>query len=390
MSSPDRFEHPLPAVSISVDALNIETKDNYNSSFVIRNTGGGNLNGKVLSRCPGLTFDPSEWEGNRQTITYTFSASDAGLATGESIQGHVIVSSNGGEIEIPVTARLAKMSIATTEGLTIANLQDFFEYSKTNPAQARWLFVDSEFYMLLLGIGYEYMEVYESLHKDFNRERAMDNFFILSGLKGKTSLSVSSACLEFTQKPGDSEVIHGSIKVQKSDAGYVESPITVRGNSPWLTCYASRLIQSDFDENLTATVGFSIDPSKIAASYAREAVEIGTETTEIVYRKISPVIARINRTSLRYDDKGVLEIINNTGMDIKVEIFCRDSYVRFSARSYIVGEYAEIPFTIRLSAFLSAQLFFRKTPYMKTILETRATIDGHMHKEIIPLTVGEW
>jgi len=390
MSSPGRFEYPLPAASISVDAFNIETNDNYNSSFVIRNTGGGNLNGKILSRCPGLTFTPSEWEGNRQTITYTFSASDAGLTTGETIQGHVIVSTNGGETKIPVTARLTAMSISTAEGFTIANLQDFFEYAKIYPAQARRLFVDSEFYMLLLGIGYKYMELYESLHKDSNRERAMDNFFILSGLKGKTNLSVNDTRLEFAQKPGDSEVIHGSIKVQKSDMGYIDSPIFLQCNSPWLTCYASRLIQSDFDESHTASVNFSIDPRKIATTYARETVEIGTQTTEIIYRKISPVIARINRISLRYEDKGTLEIINNTGMDIKVEIFCRDSYVRFSARSYIVGAYTEIPFTIKLSAFLSAQLFFRKTPYMKTTVETRATIDGHMHKEIIPLIVGEW
>jgi len=390
MSSPGRFEYPLPALSISVSELNIETKDTYNGSFTIKNTGGGNLNGKILSRCPGLTFALSEWDGNRQTITYTFSALDAGLTTGESVQGHAIVSTNGGEVEIPVTARLTKMSIATAEGFTIANLQDFFEYSKTHPAQARRLFVDSEFYMLLLGIGYEYMEVYESLHKDSNRERAMDNFFILSGLKGKTGMSVSDTSLEFTQKWDDNEVIHGSIEVQKSDTGYIELPISTRGNSPWLTCYASKLIQSDFDENLTASINFSIDPRKITIPYTRDVVTIGTETTEIIYRKTAPIIARINRTSLRYEDKGTLEITNNTGMDIKAEIFCPDSYVRFSARSYIIGAYAEIPFTIRLSKFLSAQLFFRKTPYMKTIVETRVVIDGQMHKKNIPLIVGEW
>jgi len=386
----DRFETPLPTLNISIDAFNIETKDNYNSSFVIRNTGGGILNGKILSRCPGLIFDPCEWDGNRQTVTYTFSAAKAGLATGESIEGHVFVSSNGGEARLPVVARLTKMSVTTTEGLTIANLQDFFEYAKTHPAQARRLFVDSEFYMLLLGLGYEYMEVYESLHKDSNRERAMDNFFILSGLKGRTTISVYDTCLEFDRKSDENEVIHGSIKVQKSDTGYIESPIVVQNNSPWLSCYASRLIQSDFDQDLVASVNFSIDPSKITTSYAREAVTIGTEQTEIVYRRTAPVIVRINRTAFRYEDKGVLEIINNTGADVKIEVFCPDSYVRFAARSYIVGAYAEIPFEIKLSAFLSAQLFFRKTPYMKTVVEVKAVADGQVHKKTTPLVIGEW
>ena len=384
----NRFEAPLPALSISTDAINIETKDKHDSSFVIRNTGGGVLSGKILSRCPGLVFDRCEWTGNRQTVTYTFNAAKAGLATGESIEGHVYVTGNGGEVEIPVTARLTKTSVTTAEGLTIANLQDFFEYAKTHPAQARRLFVDSEFYMLLLGLGYEYMEVYESLHRDSNRERAMDNFFILSGMKGKTTISVLDTCLEFDQKPGDDGVIHGSIRVQKSDAGYIESPIA--NNSPWLNCFASKLMQSDFDENLVAAVNFSIDPSKIATSYAREVVTIGTEATEIVYRRTAPVIVRMNRAAFRYEDKGLVEVINNTGADIKLEVFCPESYVRFTARSYIVGAYGEIPFEIKLSAFLAAQLFFRKTPYMKTALEVKAVDSGRVYKKILPVVVGEW
>ena len=386
----DRFDTPLPIQNISIDAFNIETKDKYNSSFVIRNTGGGILNGKILSRCPGLTFDPPQWENNRQTITYTFNAAKAGLATGESIEGHVFVSGNGGEARLPVSARLTKMSVTTAEGLTIANLQDFFEYAQTHPAQARRLFVDSEFYMLLLGIGYRYMEVYESLHKDSNRERAMDNFFILSGLKGKTTISVCDTCLEFDQKPDNSDIVQGSIKVQKSDTGYIEAPIVIQNNSQWLNCYASRLISGDFDQDLTAAVNFSIDPGKITTSYARDVVTIGTEQTEIVYRRTAPVIVRANRTALRYEDKGAIEVINNTGADIKVEVFCPESYVRFTARSYIVGKYAEIPFQIKLSAFLSAQLFFRKTPYMETVLEVKAIADGQVYKKIIPLVVGEW
>jgi len=203
-------------------------------------------------------------------------------------------------------------------------------------------------------------------------------------------LSVCDTCLEFDQKPDDGEIIHSSIKVQKSDAGYIESPIAVQNNSPWLNCYASRLIQSDFDQDLIASVNFSIDPGKIATSYAREVVTIGTESTEIVCRRTAPVIVRVNRTAFRYDDKSVLEVINNTGADIKIEVFCPDSYVRFTARSYIVGAYAEIPFEIKLSAFLAAQLFFRKTPYMKTSLEVRAVADGHMYKKVTPLVVGEW
>jgi len=389
-----RFELPLPVLRISIDELYIETKDRYDGSFTVKNPGGGILTGQIHSRCPGLTFDPQSWEGNNQTITYTFNAAKAGLVTGESIDSHVYVTTNGGEIKLPVTARLTKMSILTTEGFTIANLQDFFDYAKTHSAQARRLFVDSEFYMLLLALGYKYMEVYESLHKDSNRERAMDNFFILSSLKSKTTLNVvSDKHLEFIQKPSDTNVLQGNIAVEKSDFGYIDAPIAY--NAPWLNCYASRLIQSDFNNEHMATINFSIDPMKIPGSYARELVTIGTEsaadnTVEIVYRRTAPVVFRIVRTAYRYEDKGILEIINNTGNDMKIELFCPESYVRFAARSYIVGAYSEIPFDIKLSAFLTAQLFFRKLPYMKTVLEVRAILPGQIYKKNIPLTVGEW
>jgi len=393
MAQLNRFDMPLPTLHIDTTEINIETKDNQTGSLSIKNTGGGMLKGKILSRLPGLVFTPNQWEGNKQEINYTFNAQAAGLATGQSISSHIYISSNGGEVKIPVRARLTKMSITTDHGIAIANLQDFYNYAQEYPDQARRIFVDSEFYMLLLAIGYEYMEIYESLHKDSNRERAMDNFFVLSGLKNKTHISINNTQLEFIQKPYDTQIMQGSITVKKSDNGYAETPITIQNNSLWLNCPAIRLISNDFDKNLTATVDFSIDPRKISGSYARDLITIGTatqNTAEITYRKLPPISLRLNRTALRYDDRGILQVTNNTGEDIRVEVFCPESYVRFSARSYLVGAYGEIPFEIKLSAFLSAQLFFRKLPFMKASIEVKTTAPGRSYKKSVPLTVGEW
>jgi len=389
------FDLPLPVISISIDSIDIETNDKYEGSFTVKNTGGGTLNGYILSRCPGLVFTPTQWTGNSQTVTYTFNAAKAGLDTGQSMESHVYISSNGGEQILTVTAKLTKMSIATSEGHIITNLQDFYQYANEHPAAARRLFVDSEFYMLLLAIGYEHMEIYESLHKDPNRERAMDNFLILSGLKDKTTLSIVDRQLEFIKKPYETEMAYGNIIVQKSDNGYVEAPITIHGNSQWINFYASKLIHSDFKDTLATAVHFSIDPALIKKSYVRELVTIGAEpckenTVEIVYRRAAPAVSQLDRASYRYEDKGIIKVANNTGMDIKVEVSCPESYVRFSARSYLVGSYGEIPFKIKLSAFLNAQLFFRKQPYMKTSIEVKVTMQGQIYKKNLPLIIGEW
>jgi len=408
-----RFDFPLPRLDISTDFIDIETNDKYEGSFTIKNTGGGTLSGQILSRCTGFVFSPAEWVGNTQTIAYTFNAADAGLTTGQSMESHVVISSNGGEQMLPVTAKLTKMSIVTAEGFAITNLQEFYEYANSYPAQARRLFVVSEFYALLLAIGYEYMEIYESLHKDANRERALDNFFILSGLKRKTTFSVEDTALKFVQNPNDNALLYGHITVQKSDNGYVEAPIIVKDNSPWLNFYASKLVQSDFKETLGTMVNFSIDPMQVTGTYARELVTIGTppkkaaasafttqsgynflehedNTVEIEYRRAAPVVLRLDRAAYGYEDKGVIQVTNNTGKDMKVEIHCPESYVRFSARSYLIGAYGEIPFNIKLSAFLSAQLFFRKLPYMKTAIEVRANVQGKAYRKLLPIIVGQW
>ncbi|MCL1884844.1 MAG: DUF5717 family protein [Defluviitaleaceae bacterium] len=388
----DKYESPLPILSVDTDILSIETTDVQKGKISIKNSGGGVLKGNILSRCKGLTFEPSEFEGNAE-ISYTFNSAVAGLGIGEEIESHFYITSNGGEEEIVVYAKLTKMSISTAEGHVIANIRDFYEYSLSHPTQARRLFIDSEFYMLLLASGYEFMEVYESLHKDANRERAMDNFFILSGLKGKTELSIydeseTPGRIEYSRSPDRQDVINGSFLVKKSDKGYVEAALNVEAE--WLTLSSGKLTAADFDEENIATVGFKIEPKKITSTLVREQINVGESEIEIIYRRLPPLVLRLNRDTYRYADKGSIEIINNTGANMQVSVFCPENYIRFSARSFPIGARGEIPFEIKLSAFMNAQMLFRKLPYMKTVIELIAKTPGKEYKKTLPIVVGEW
>ncbi|MCL2197781.1 MAG: DUF5717 family protein [Defluviitaleaceae bacterium] len=387
----DKYEHPKPILSTDLASLEIETKDSHSGKFLVKNIGGGVIKCAILSRCKGLVFSPAEFEGNSQEVSFTFNAQAAGLGIGETLNSRFFITSNGGEKEIPVTAKLIKMSIATPDGHIIANIQDFYEYSIKYPSQARRLFIDSEFYMLLLAGGYEFMEVYESLHKDANRERAMDNFFILSGLKSKTEISViGDTTLEFSHAPGNSALINGSFQVQKSDAGYAESTLTLCNEAPWLKLSSGKLGTADFDENNTATISFTLDPTLIENTFAREQISIADHTIEIVYRRLPPLILKLNRDTYRYTDRGTIEVINNTGATMQVGVFCPENYIRFAARSFPIEARGVIPFEVKLSAFMNAQMLFRKLPYMQTTIEINATIPGQKHKKTLPITIGEW
>jgi hypothetical protein len=385
----ERLEYPLPELSVSTVNIIIETKDRLEGRLQIKNTGGAVLSGRIVCRAAYLSFEPATWEGNDVYITYRFNPEISGLKPGESADTFAYVCSNGGEIKLDITVKLIEMAITTDEGMVIANIYDFYEYALANPMGARRLFVSSDFYMLLLATGYSYMEAYEILHRDTHRERAMDNFLILSGLKQMTEFTILNPSLEYIRKPHENNILQGYFLVQKSDKGFVEAPITAKGNAPWINLPAHRLISADFNEANAAKVSFTIDPNKIEGRYARETVLVGADEVDVVFKRTKPLTIRLNREAFRFEDKGAIEITNHTGDEIWAEVFCKDSFVRFKAKKFPVGEAYEIPFDIKLSAFMSAQLLFRKLPFLRSVIEVKVLYRDQLIKKQLDLMVGK-
>ena len=394
------YEHPLPTLELDTNHINIET-GHHQGSFTIKNTGGGQLAGHILSRSRAINFTPSSWTGNSQTISYTFlpdawasSSHSERQAPEKSSPGttKAYISSNGGEIVIPITVNSASMTIPTQEGPAIASISDFYDYAQEYPAAARRLFTSSEFYMLLLSTGYEFMEVYENLHKDVNRERAMDNFFILSGLKGKTLLTLSKQHINITQ--GHNGKIYERFHIQKSDSGYADAPVTTLGGASWLTLSTTRLSSSDYINN-SAVVDIAIDPLLIPGNFTREHVQVGPtpqagNTLEVTFLRAAPFTISLSRKGFRYEDKGNIEIENNTGANMRVDVFSRDRYVRFYAQSHVAGAAHSIPFEIRPTAFAGAQRLFRRLPYISTHIDVRVVTLGQVFHRRLHLNIGEW
>ena len=387
------YENPRPLLVVSIQELSIETKDSHSGSFTIKNAGGGELTGRIYSRLAGLSFTPNAWSGNSQKIEYVWDASTAALKAGESMEGLFYVTSNGGEAVIPVNAKHIRMSITTPSGRVVANVKDFYEYSLTSESGAKRMFTDSEFYMLLLATNYPYLEVYENLHKDANRERAMDNFFILSGLKKKTEVYVKQKKLQFSSNKN--ETITGKFNVHKSDTGYAQTDIKTVNGAPWLTLSTGRLVSHDFDDSLAATASFTIEPKKIPQNFAREEIVVGQEAlgdksnvVEVIFRRNSSIKARLSRDTYKFEDTGMLLVVNNTGNTLTIEPFCSESYIRFGAKRFVVDEYAEIPFEVKLSTFMNAQVYFRKIAYLKTVIEVKYSLPGSVQKKSLPVVVG--
>jgi len=402
MTTP-QYEHPLPILESDTNSLS--ATPGHGGSFTIINTGGGQLSGHILSRLDGLVFTPSRIEGNNQVISYSYTPPENSTPPQSTTSQHnnnnntqathtqsvAYITTNGGEITLPITVSHSPMTIQTDEGVPISSVSDFYAYANSYPGAARRLFTTSEFYMLLLSTGYEYLPIYESLHKDTNRERAMDNFFQLSGKKTKTTLSLETKRIDITQKPG--QISRATFYVQKSNSGYADAPITIRGDAPWLGLSTTRLATGDFDTNNRAKVDIKIDPLHLPGTFLREHIMVGRDPIvdnilELNIRHAAPFNLRLNRAGYRFDDRGTIEIENNTGYDMTVDLYSRDRFVRFYANSYVVGQNYSIQFEIRPGAFTSG--FFRKTPYVSTSVDVRAHCPGQVFQRRLHFTIGEW
>lgn len=382
------YDHPLPVLELDTTSLTLDANSS-GGTFIVKNGGGGLLAGFILSRCLGLTFSPSSWEGNSQIIEYKFSQHQSQSAS--IIETHAVISTTGGEFLLPVTINTSPMIIYTEEGSRITSVADFYSYARDYPAAARRLFTSSEFYMLLISTGYPYLEVYESLHKDPNRERAMDNFFHLSSLKGKTTLSLETNHMDIIQHP--TEVTQSYLYVQKSDNGYADAPITAHKGSPWLALNSTRLTTADYDHENKAPVGIKINPGLMPSPFVKEQIQVGTEVLTLAVRLAPSFALRLNKEGFRYEDRGIIEVENNTGFDMTVDVHSRDRHVRFFRASYTAprqGGPLSIPFEIRPSAFFGTRRIFRRLPYISTYVDVRARCPAQEYRKRLYLNIGEW
>ena len=385
------LEYPLPVLTVGIQELIIEARSEdsgHEESFLIRNTGGGMLEGRIISPDNCLTFKPAKWHGNRQEVICRFLPDAAeNWKPGDVREFKVLILSNGGEACLTVIIRLAKMAIATLEGVSVANLKDFYNYAINFPSEAQKLFEDRQFETLLLATDFPYIDAYTLLVKEPNRPRAIDNFFILAGLKKRTALSVlgagPSGNHEIEYRTLSNAIIRGQFELQKSDGGYVEADIGTATGAAWLS-----LALEDF------IVKYSIDPLLITGRCARERVTISGNGEElyvdIVFKRPKPMLAWLLREGFRFQDEGKIAVENQTSDPLQVEVFCKESFVRFYRRQYKVEGRIDIPFIIKLSPLQSAQMLFRKVPSLSAEIELRATYKDTVINKVLTLTAGEW
>ena len=384
------LEYPLPRLSVVSCDLTID-ESTRKAMIKLKNVAGGTLVGKIVSSAKCLKFEPEEWSGNRAEIVCVFSfLLEDKWYPGDTRSFRAVVKSNGGEEVLQITARLAKMSIRTKSNSSIATLADFFAYAQVaEVAEIAAIFTSPEFAKLLTVANFPYIDVYKTLITQSDLPKALDDFFILAGLKKHTDIFVAKNEIEHNSI--DNGMIQANFIVEKSDAGHVDAKIvTSFPKSHWLTIKTKTV---KFNEN-KAEIRYAIDPLLITNRYVRERIIIQTPARclpiNIVFKRSSPFTAVLNRQGFTYNDNGFVTITTPLKRPLKIHILSNSSFVRFYQLEYSVDGEIKIPFTIKLPTLQAAQMLFRKIPALSATINIKAEYKGKIITKSLKLTAGEF
>ena len=358
-----QLEQPQPKIALSDTRFEIEGAGIVEGSFEVTNIGEGSLAGQIASASDILSFSCENFEGNSCVIEYKLVL--------EGLFGHIsaaaVVTSNGGEKILSFDIFVNPPPL-NAPGAAIATVEHFMEYAKTRPADAARLFGRQEFMLWLFNTGYPAMDVYEIFAADPNKERGMDNFLIFCGEKTKARL-VAPKSINITIGRWEGARA-GAFALRRSAWGYVEGNISLAKEVPWLKLSKTKITGADFDGMGNAEVDYIIFPENLAKGHTATAViNIENETQQMAIamrcKPAAPFDAALDKEMYLFEDTGKINLRNNTGRDLMVDIFC-EGFVRFNAKRYFISESAEIGFDIKFSTLKAATMSLRKQLYVNT------------------------
>ncbi len=359
----DLFEYPLPVLKTDVDKLAFNISGISEGFINIKNTGGGILKGEIFSNTECITFSEKNFSGNKIKIKYEINT--ASFFAGDRIISEIVIISTGGEKVIPVILNVMSKPFVTEDKTQLFGINQFYAYAKSNPIEARRILGSGDFMLWLNVNGFEHMDILEEIINDPNKERAIDNFFVLSGIKKKSDIKVEKTSFEYKIK--NKELIKAVVKIKKIGTGYINAKVYKSFDKPWLRLFCDKLTSRDFDGSLNGELYFEIDPTLVDRSIDVEEIVIESEkkiTVKIRTVKIPKIKVRLDKQFYNFDDSGRILIDNFSGTNLIFEIRSNDSFVKFEGEKYFVNERAAIPFKVKLAAFTKNRLDFRRKPFI--------------------------
>ena len=374
------LEYPLPIIQIDIDKIAINMNEKNSGVINIKNVGGGTLLGDIVSNTDCIILDTEEFSGNNISIGY--SVVPAIYSSGDFIKSEITIISNGGSINIPVYINISNFDYLKCNQEKIYTIKEFYQYYLKNYIEAIRVFYSYDFMIWLKNINYKHIDIVEELLKDVNKQRAIDNFFVLSKIKEKAYIEIlqKNFRYKYFNTKSDSEII-GTIPIKLIGTGYFEEDIILE-DVDFIKLNKNKITNRDFDENGIFNLEFIVIKNKINSFFERRKVMFNKTKKNIIIKinKKNPIEIIFERNYFNPTDKGVLKILNNTDEDVIIEIMAKDTFVFFEGKKYLISKYTEIGFDIKLTGFLKAQMDFTKKPNIESEILIKAILGDSIYK----------
>ena len=369
------FEYPLPIIQVDIEKITINMNNSSFGSFNIKNIGGGKLKGKVISNTDCIILHKEEFEGNDIFLQYDVIPSI--YSSGDFITSEIIISSNGGEIIIPVFINISNLDYLLCNTEKAYQIKDFYNYYLKNKKEAIRI------------LNFKHIEITELFLKDTNKQRGIDNFFIAAGVKKKATFDFEELTYQYQYFSQEDDII-GTIPLKKIGNGYFESNVFIQKPCDWLVLQTDKIYSKDFDINSNYNLTFKIIKSKLKSNFAKNKIifEKKDKCINIEICKKQPIQIIFDRYYYETSDLGSLRIINNLDKDIVFNILPKDTFIHFEGEKYLIGKYTEIKFSVKLTGLLKAQLDFSKKPYLETEVLIKAQLGDKVFNDKIVFFVG--
>ena len=383
------LEYPLPSIQVDIEKIAINMNEKNNGIINIKNIGGGNLCGYVVSNIDCIVFEQETFEGNNIMLQYTIQPSV--YTNGDFIKSEIIITSNGGEVYIPVFINIATFDYLKCGDFIAYTIEDFYNYHLKNYIESIRIFYSYEFMLWLKNINYENIQIVEEILKDANKQRAIDNFFILANMKQKAYIQIMQKSFKYKyfETTKNNEII-GTIPIKIIGTGYLEEDVTLDDEIDFIKISKNKITNKDFDENGIYNLQFKIFKNKIQNFYERRKILFNKLKENVIIEiiKKTPIEILFEKQYFNTTDKGVVKILNNTEQEVVIEFVPKDTFIFFEGKKYVVSKYSEINFNIKLSGFLKAQMDFSKKPVLESEILIKAVFGDVVYKTQKNIYIG--
>lgn len=380
----------MPVLEVETNKIFTEVSNIKEGMFHIKNTSGGTLEGTLTSDLTCLDFSDNHFKGNDVRVIFKI-INEFDYPIGETIHSEILISSNGGEKKIQLLVKFVLDTITTKEGFNISDIKDFYNYSKKFPIEARRLLGDNGFILWLKSTGFEHIDILEYFIQDSNKERAIDNFFILSKIKNKSYITTDTENIKFKINPFEKKIISGSIKLNKVGLGFIDYNVILKNKSSWLDISNSKISSKCFDDDDFYNFKYEIRTDMISRQFESEKLIFQGEkdfSINIDVVKLSPVKIVTDRLYFEPTDMGFIHIINNTKSEVIAEVTTADNFIKFSSNKFNIIDSIKIPFVIKITTIHKTQMELLKRPYLESKITAKVVINDYAVVKEFKITIG--